>query len=240
MFTCEMNQLLMKKFLDIANLFALEGHLDFQQDKIVAASVDTANIAMTFVTVPCNLVGEPRHLAVDYTKVSGIVSGIKNNTVLMEYDDNKIIIRSGRYKYMVSTLMTSYVRKVKKLNFDPPVVFNVKASDISESLLAVSRVFDKKDLGAAIRVTLDKGTLLLQDNERTEIDVNYTPEEVRVLKGESQVFLLSRDYCEYLANGLKYFDTVTIKTGPEMPVFFECVSDTIVANIAIAPRVETV
>lgn len=199
-------------------------------------AVDTAGVAMAECKLKCTYEGDLCHIGMSYEEVPTDIEG----SVILHVG-NQLVLQTGHIRHKMDRIETAYVRKCGDVKVVWPFVFDMPAGDLKAYINAVGKKFAPKDTSAAIRFTWENNELIIEDKERTKIDITIPAEELHIrtscdTKLES---LFSADYMKNLGLRLGSFDRAVVGLGKDIPlnVGGTTPDGTVGCGIIISPRI---
>lgn len=244
MFTCTIKTDLLKTFLEAAQLMGLSVPLNFQPDKIICDTIDTANTEFFSGVVYAEHmeIDQPEIVVLELGRTVDVLSkaGGKDSITTLTRIDGGVQLEVNRLKYTIRQSVD--VRRIPKLpSFNHPLHFNLDTGGYISSIGAISAQ-STNDKKKAIHIIFSDNQFILQDRVDDPITVTWEADELSILKQDTTDFqqcVISLDYLKESSAVLKIFDTLSINMKSDSPFIIKGENDKIKLGFIIAPRIES-
>jgi proliferating cell nuclear antigen len=225
-------------FIEIIRALVPECKMKVSEDGFYVLAVDTANVAMVSVRLPASAFeeyGDPGtdEIGMDMEKWGNVLKICKNSPVEIDPKGSKIAVYDGSYRYTITPLDTSTIRKWPNTpDLGLPGSITIDAKEYNEAVKAMAIVGDK------VRLAI-KGSIL---ELLTEGDTDHLVKEIEGQDVEGAaampVSLFSIDYLRDTAKALKDAGTIRVHMNKDHPVRFDFEVEGMECSYLVAPRIE--
>ena len=246
MFTIVVRADLFKSFLEAALITGLSIPLNFQPDKIICDTVDTANTMLySGVLIPESIeIDKPEVVMLEIGRASDVLTkaGITKTTlVTLTRVDGGIQLSINKVKYIIRQSVNP-IRKMGTLKFAHPLSFNVETNGYAGGISALAAQTSKDDMKKAVSLTFKDNQLILQDDVDDPVTVTWEQDEISIIQQDTtdmQHCVISLEYLKESSSVLKIFDTLTLNMKTDSPFIIKGESEKIKLGFIIAPRIES-
>jgi DNA polymerase-3 subunit beta len=174
-----------------------------------------AGDAATYIEkdIPCNTVQETGKTSVDAKDFTKLINKINSDTVVLETDDNKLLIKAGKSKFKLKTIDPEEYVYPENLNLDvsgikvvlPELKQALKLSSITLSKNATEIYFTGYKIGKCI-MTTNRNNLTIYDMNLCEDNLLLTQSIVTLLHdldGDMVEFGYTEDFIEFNTEGTR-------------------------------------
>jgi hypothetical protein len=231
----------LRKYFEILSTICPDAIVHVQKDKMFTRVVDTADVMMADMAIPCVTETE-WDFGIDTAKMYATLKNISDASIKVGMDGNKVVIESKRATYKITTLDMRTIKKepsTPKLDWKATLAFDV--TDLVEGFKAVMVSTSKKERQLYTWFKWDtKQFYIATTNTLDPIVVTYTEEEVTINRASEGpcITALSLDYLENIKSFISTFDTCTIGISNDYPMgFLVATEEGYRLAFMIAPRI---
>lgn len=235
---------LLKTFLEAAQLMNPSVPLNFQPDKIVCDTIDTANTEFfSGVLIPEHMeLDSPETVLLELGRTVDILSKVssKDAEATITRVDGGIQLEINRLKYIIRQSVEE--RRIPRLpTLTHPLHFNLDTAGYISSIGAISAQ-SSNDKSKAIHIMFSDNQFILQDRVDDPITITWEQDELSIITQDTtdpQRCVISLNYLKESSSVLKIFDTLSINIKTDSPFIIKGENDKIKLGFIIAPRIES-